>query len=75
MRFTTTELGALEQKIASAAERALSIELQIFDDLCAGVAAEDTAIRGAAQALAEIDVAAALAELAEREDYVRPKVD
>ncbi len=75
MRFTTTELGALEQKIASAAERALSIELQIFDDLCAGVAAEDTAIRGAAQALAEIDVAAALAELAERDGYVRPKVD
>ncbi len=75
MRFTTTELGALEQKIASAAERALSVELSIFDDLSARVAAEESAIRIAARALAEVDVAAALAELAEREDYVRPKVD
>ncbi len=75
MRFTTTELGALEQKIASAADRALSIELQIFDALSARVAAEENAIRSASRALAEIDVAAALAELAERENYVRPKVD
>ncbi len=75
MRFTTTELGDLEQKIASAAERALSIELAIFDDLSARVAEAETAIRGAARGLAEIDVAAALAELAEREAYVRPKVD
>ncbi len=75
MRFTTTELGALEQKIASAAERALQIELQIFDDLSARIAEEESAVRTAARALAEIDVAAALAELAERESYVRPKVD
>jgi len=75
MRFTTTELGALEQKIASAAERALQIELAIFDDLSACVAAKETAIRTAARALAEIDVSAALAELAQREDFSRPKVD
>jgi DNA mismatch repair protein MutS len=75
MRFTTAELAELEQKIASAADRALAIELELFDDLAAKVAAEEKTIRGAAQALAELDVAAALAELAAAESYVRPKVD
>ena len=41
MRFTTAELAELEQKIASAAERALAIELAIFDDLAGKVAAEE----------------------------------
>jgi DNA mismatch repair protein MutS len=75
MRFTTAELGELEQKIASAAERALAIELQIFDVLAAATAANEGAIRAAARALAELDVAAALAELATAEDFCRPKVD
>ena len=39
VRFTTTELGELEAKIASAAERALGIELDTFDELAAGVTA------------------------------------
>ena len=40
MRFTTTELGELEAKIASAAERALGIELEIFERLAAQVIAQ-----------------------------------
>jgi DNA mismatch repair protein MutS len=75
MRFTTAELGALDEKIASAAERALGIELEIFDALAAEIAAADEALRRTARALAEIDVAAALAELAVAERYVRPLVD
>jgi DNA mismatch repair protein MutS len=75
MRFATTELAELEQKIASAAERALAIELSIFDDLCQRIAAEEKAIRLVARGLAEIDVASALGELAASEGYVRPKVD
>ena len=35
VRFTTTELGELEAKIASAADRALGIELEIFETLAA----------------------------------------
>ncbi len=34
MRFTTTELAELEQKIASASDRAIAIEREIFMDLC-----------------------------------------
>jgi DNA mismatch repair protein MutS len=75
MRFTTTELAELEEKIANAAGRALTIELGVFDDLAGKVAAAEKVIRAAALALAALDVATALAELAAAEDYVRPKVD
>ncbi|HKM87777.1 MAG TPA: DNA mismatch repair protein MutS [Xanthobacteraceae bacterium] len=75
VRFTTTELGELEAKIANAAERALALELEIFDRLAASVTASSTAIKEAADALAVVDVAAALASLAVERDYVRPEVD
>jgi DNA mismatch repair protein MutS len=75
VRFTTTELGELEAKIANAAERALALELEIFDRLAASIAASSAAIKAAAEALAVIDVAAALAALAVERDYVRPEVD
>jgi DNA mismatch repair protein MutS len=75
MRFSTVELAELEQKIATAAERALAIELTIFDALVSRTVAAERPLRAIAKALAEIDVAAANAELAERENYVRPKVD
>ena len=75
VRFTSTELGGLEAKIANAADRALGLELEIFDRLAtqAVTAAED--IKAAAQALAAVDVAAALATLAVERGYVRPEVD
>jgi DNA mismatch repair protein MutS len=75
VRFTTTELGELEAKIANAAERALALELEIFDRLAASVAAASAAIKEAANALALLDVAIALAALAVERDYTRPEVD
>jgi DNA mismatch repair protein MutS len=75
VRFTTTELGELEAKIANAADRALALELEIFDRLAAGVTADSAAIKEAAAALAVVDVATALAMLAVERDYVRPEVD
>jgi DNA mismatch repair protein MutS len=75
VRFTTTELGELEAKIASAAERALGIELATFDDLAAAVTAAAPAIKDAAEALAVLDAAGALAEIAVERQYVRPEVD
>jgi DNA mismatch repair protein MutS len=75
VRFTTTELGELEAKIANAADRALALELEIFDRLAAAVAAASVAVQQAADALAGIDVAAALASLAVERNYVRPDVD
>jgi DNA mismatch repair protein MutS len=75
MRFSTTELGALEAKIAGAADRALGLELEVFGELAATVLAASGAIKAAAEALAMVDVAASLATLAIEQSYARPLVD
>ena len=75
VRFTTTELGELEAKIANAADRALALELEIFDRLAASVAAASAAIKEAAHAIALLDLASALATLAVERDYTRPEID
>jgi DNA mismatch repair protein MutS len=75
MRFTTVELGELERKIASAADKALAIELAMFDDLVGEVAARAEPIAAAALALATLDVATALADLAVAERWCRPLID
>ncbi len=75
LRYTTAELGELEQKIGKAETQALALELEIFTELVAQVSAVSTAIRGTASALATLDVAAALAELAVSREWVRPQVD
>ncbi len=75
MRFTTVELSELERKIASAAERALALELELFADLVTEATARAEEIALAARALAEIDLAAGLAELAEERRWTRPLVE
>ena len=75
MRFTTTELADLESRIANAADRALTIELEAFRLMVEAVIGEAEAIKAGARALAVIDVAAGLAMLAEEWDYRRPAVD
>ncbi len=75
MRFTTTELAALETKIANAADRALALELEAFEAMTREVVAHAEAIKAAALALATIDVSAGLAVLAEEQNYARPMVD
>src|SRR5947209_3542713 len=75
VRFTSTELAALEAKIASAADRALAMELEIFDKLAAQITEAAEPIKRAAEALAVLDVSAALATLAVERDYARPEVD
>jgi DNA mismatch repair protein MutS len=75
VRFTTTELGETEARIANAGERALNLELEIFERLCAKALAAAEDLRGAANAFALLDVATALARLAVDDNYVRPEVD
>lgn len=75
VRFTSTELGELEAKIASAAERSLGLELEIFERLSAAVIAESVALKQCAEALACLDVASALSALAAERGYARPHVD
>ncbi|MGE0751498.1 MAG: DNA mismatch repair protein MutS [Variibacter sp.] len=75
VRFTSTELGELEAKIATAAQRALAIELDVFERLAALAAAASETIRMVAQAVARLDVACALAALASTNGYARPEVE
>jgi DNA mismatch repair protein MutS len=74
-RYSTEELAELESRIATAGERALALELELFEALRQAVLAEAEAIAATATALAELDVAAALATLAVEQRYVRPVVD
>jgi DNA mismatch repair protein MutS len=75
MRFTTNALVDLEARIASAADRALALELEAFDRLRHACLAEGERLRGFGAALAEIDLAAALSELAVKRNWTRPLVD
>ncbi len=75
VRYSTVELGELESRIARAADQALALELQIFEDLAAEVIARADEIALAAAALAALDVAAALARLAVERGYCRPLLD
>jgi DNA mismatch repair protein MutS len=74
MRYATTELAELESKIASAADRALALELKLFDDLVGEARARAEMIQRAAAALAALDVAASHAQLAAERDYCRPAI-
>jgi DNA mismatch repair protein MutS len=74
-RYTTAELADLETKIASAAERALALELRLYEDLVGEVMARRAEIAAAAEALATLDLAAALAELAAEALWVRPVIE
>ena len=75
VRFTTDRLAELEADIARAGVRAAELERAAFDALAQSALARAPEIRAAALALAEIDVAAALAQLAESENWRRPEVD
>jgi DNA mismatch repair protein MutS len=75
MRFSTVELSDLESRIASAADRALALELAIFQRLAQRVTEAAASLKQAADALALLDVASALAERAEEGGWTRPMVD
>jgi DNA mismatch repair protein MutS len=74
LRFSTRELSELDQKIAEAGGNALNRELAHFADFVTRLRAAEGAIRVMAEALAALDVFAALAELAARENYTPPKL-
>jgi DNA mismatch repair protein MutS len=75
VRFSTPELIETEGRIASATERALSLEQEVFTDLSEAVQREERGLSEIAAALAELDATAGLAELARHEGYTRPVVD
>ena len=74
-RFTTVELTELENKIRGAEDKALAMELELFAQMVEDVIRLSDDISHTAKALAELDVAAALADLSIEQNYTRPVVD
>ncbi|MEE8393825.1 MAG: DNA mismatch repair protein MutS, partial [Rhodospirillales bacterium] len=75
VRYSTVELGDLQSAIARAADQALAFELKVFAELCGEVLDKSEVIAAAAGAVAALDVASGLAQLATERRYVRPLVD
>lgn len=75
VRFTTVELSEMETKILNAGNHALEIEKKHYEALRQAILAKAALINQTANALAEIDLAMALAHLARSENWCRPTVD
>lgn len=74
-RFYTPQLKEYESLILNAQERMVELEKTIFQQVCGQVAERGETILASAGALAEVDVFSALAELAVRYGYVRPRLN
>ena len=74
-RFTTHRLSELESRILGAGARADEIEKRIFEDLRVRISEAAPAINPVASWLAEVDLSAALAELAVARGWCRPEMN
>ncbi|MCR4315175.1 MAG: DNA mismatch repair protein MutS [Planctomycetes bacterium] len=73
-RFVTDELREYEQKVLTAESRANDLEEELFTQVRETVTGQLPRLLKTANAIAEIDVYAALAEVAERYRFVRPEI-
>lgn len=73
-RFITPEMKEYEALVLNAEERIRELEQKLFKEVCATLAKSAPRLLATARALAELDVLAALAEVAAVEGYVRPEV-
>jgi DNA mismatch repair protein MutS len=72
-RFITPELKAFEDKALSAGERCLAREKELYDALLDDLLPHLDALSGVARSLAAVDALAALAEVARRGEWCRPR--
>jgi DNA mismatch repair protein MutS len=73
-RFVTDELDEWEARVLGAEERIAEVEARLFGELRREVAAGGPRLLETAARVAELDVLAALARVAERRDYTRPEM-
>ena len=73
-RYITPELKDYESKVLNAQERIVSLEYELFGGVRREVAAHASRLKNAARAVARIDVLVALADVAARNDYRRPRI-
>ncbi len=73
-RFVTDELESYEAKVLGAEEKLTALEAEIFEALVTDLAQRHDSLGASARGLAQIDVFASLAQIADERDYVRPSV-
>ncbi len=73
-RYVTPSLKEYEERVLTAAERVESRERELFEALRSRVASEIARLQSVASIIAELDVLASLAEVAQKEGYVRPEL-
>ena len=71
-RFVTPALKEYEEKVLTAADRIEARERELFETLRASIGRDIARLQCGARIVAELDVVAALADVAAREGYVRP---
>lgn len=74
-RFITPELKELEDVILGAEDKLIVLEYELFREVRQKVADEVVRIQKTAKAVAQIDVFASLATIAEQNNYCRPKLN
>lgn len=74
-RFSTAELTELESSLRQTAEQALSLEIELFNDLTQEILAHAESISQTMDAISELDVASGLADIAAERHYCRPILD
>jgi DNA mismatch repair protein MutS len=74
-RFTTPKLKELEDVILNASDKLFGLEYDMFCEIREAISLETERIQKTAKALAELDVIASLSYVAERNQYVRPKIN
>ncbi len=74
-RFYTPELKEKEVMILSADEKRMALEFELFNEINSLIAGKSKELQATAQAIAELDVIASLAETAVNSRYVRPEIN
>lgn len=74
-RYSTPELKDLEDVILGAEDKLFSLEYDLFSEIRDTIAGEVIRIQDTAKAIAKIDVFTSLANVAEHNNYVRPKIN
>jgi len=74
-RYVTVELKEYEGRVLGAEERMAKLELELFQEVRAAVAAEASALLRTARAVGALDALASLGEIAHERGYVSPQVD
>lgn len=74
-RYITDELKSFESKVLSAEDRRATLEYDIFNEIKEQIVSANPSIQKVAEFLARVDCLIALAEMADRNDYMRPEIN